>query len=132
MVLDGKIYHGATCLAGEIGHMLVKENGPKCSCGAFGHLEAIASAQAISRTMIGLSVEYPETETAIRRVTGGRAERITAEQVFRLAAEGDGVAQGITSGVYTDLGIGLANIVHIINPGIIILGGQVAQAGELF
>src|SRR5205085_7226905 len=95
MVLDGKIYHGATCLAGEIGHMLVKENGPKCSCGGYGHLEAIASAQAISRTMIGLSVEYPETEEAIRRVTGGRAERITADQVFRLAAEGDKVAQRV-------------------------------------
>jgi len=131
MVMDGKIYHGATCLAGEIGHMLVKENGPKCSCGAFGHLEAIASAQAISRTMIGLSVEYPETETAIRRVTGGRAERITAEQVFRLAAEGDGVAQRVVEDVQQYLGIALASIVHLINPGMIILGGPVAQAGDL-
>ena len=131
MVMDGKIYHGATCLAGEIGHMLVKENGPKCSCGAFGHLEAIASAQAISRTMIGLSVEYPETETAIRRVTGGRAERITAEQVFRLAAEGDSVAQRVVEDVQQYLGIALANIVQLLNPGMIILGGPVAQAGDL-
>jgi len=131
LVVNGKIYHGMSSTAGEIGHIFVKENGPKCSCGGYGHLEAIASAQAISRAMIGLSVEHPETEAAIRRVTGGRAERITAEQVFRLAAEGDKVAQGITSDVYTYLGIALANIVHIINPGIIILGGQVAQAGEL-
>src|SRR5260370_30382540 len=111
--------------------MLVKENGPKCSCGAYGHLESIASAQAIARTMIGLSVEHPETEAASRRVTGARAERITAEQVFRLAAAGDRVAQGVTQEVYTYLGIALANIVHLMNPGIIILGGQVAQAGEL-
>jgi len=131
MVLDGKIYHGATCLAGEIGHMLVKENGPKCSCGGFGHLEAIASAQAISRTMIGLSVEYPETEAAISRVTGARAERITAEQVFRLAAEGDGVAQRVVEDVQQYLAIALASIVHLINPGMIILGGPVAQAGDL-
>ena len=131
MVLDGKIYHGATCLAGEIGHMLVKENGPKCSCGGFGHLEAIASAQAISRTMIGLSVEHPETEAAISRVTGARAERITAEQVFRLAAEGDGVAQRVVEDVQQYLGIALASIVHLINPGMIILGGPVAQAGDL-
>jgi len=131
LVLDGKIYHGATCLAGEIGHMLVKENGPKCSCGGFGHLEAIASAQAISRTMIGLSVEYPETEAAISRVTGARAERITAEQVFRLAAEGDGVAQRVVEDVQQYLGIALASIVHLINPGMIILGGPVAQAGDL-
>lgn len=131
LVVNGTIYHGTTCTAGEIGHMLVKENGPKCSCGSFGHLEAIASAQAIARTMIGLSVEYPETEAAIRRVTGARAERITAEQVFRLAAEGDAVAQGIVKDVQTYLGIALANIVQLINPGMIILGGQVAQVGEL-
>ncbi len=101
LVVNGKIYHGETCSAGEIGHMLVKEHGPKCSCGAYGHLEAIASAQAIARTMIGLSVEHPETEAAIRRVTGARAERITAEQVFRLAAEGDEVAQSIVEDVLT-------------------------------
>ena len=131
LIIDGRIYHGATCMAGEIGHMHVKEHGPKCSCGGFGHLETIASAQAISRTMIGLSIEYPETVAAIRRVTGARAERITAEQVFRLAAEGDPIAQQIVEDVTRYLGIALANIVHIINPGMIILGGQVAQAGAL-
>ena len=131
LVLDGRIYHGIGGIAGEIGHMLVKENGPKCSCGGYGHLEAIASAQAIARTMIGLSVEYPETEEAIRQITGGRAERITAAQVFALAARGDSVARRVVDDVYTYLGIALANIVYFINPGIIILGGQVAQAGDL-
>jgi glucokinase len=131
LVVNGQIYHGTTCTAGEIGHMLVKEDGPKCSCGGFGHLEAIASAQAIVRNMIGLSVEYPETEAAIRRVTGARAERITAEQVYRLAADGDKIAQYVVDQVHTYFGIALANIVHLVNPGMIILGGPVAQAGEL-
>jgi glucokinase len=131
LVVNGRIYHGTTCTAGEIGHMLVKEGGPKCSCGQFGHLEAIASAQAISRTMIGLSVEYPETEAALHRITGARAERVTAVQVFQLAAAGDSVAQGIVREVETYLGIALANIVHVMNPSIIILGGQVAQAGDV-
>jgi glucokinase len=131
LVVNGNIYHGMTCTAGEIGHILVKEHGPKCSCGSLGHLEAIASAQAIVRAMIGLSVEYPETEAAIRRVTGDRAERITAEQVFRLAAEGDKIAQHIVNEVHTYLGIALANIVHLVNPGMIVLGGPVALAGEL-
>lgn len=130
-ILDGKIYHGVSGTAGEIGHMLVKEHGPKCSCGGYGHLEVIASAQAIVRAMIGLSVEYPETEEAIRRVTGGRAERITAAQVFSLAAQGDAVARRVVDDVYTYLGIALTNIVYCINPGMIILGGQVAQAGDL-
>jgi glucokinase len=131
LVVNGKIYHGETSTAGEIGHMLVKEDGPACSCGHHGHLESVASARAIAGRMIGLSVEYPETEAALQRLTGGRTERITAEQVFRLAAEGDSVAQHIVDEVQTYLGITLANIVHLVNPGMIILGGSVAQAGDL-
>jgi glucokinase len=130
LIVNGKIYHGVASMAGEIGHILVKEDGSKCSCGGFGHLETIASARAIASTMIGLSVEYPETEAAIHRITGGRAERINAEQVFRLAAEGDSIAQHIIADVHKYLAIALTNIVHLVNPGIIILGGSVAQAGE--
>ncbi len=131
LVVNGKIYHGTTCTAGEIGHMVVKENGPKCSCGGSGHLEAVASAQAIVRTMLGLAIEYPETMEAISRITGGRAERITAEQVFRLAAEGDTIASHLVDDVLKYLGNTLANIVLLVNPGMIILGGALAQADEL-
>jgi glucokinase len=131
LVVNGQVYHGVMCTAGEIGHLPVKENGPKCSCGGFGHLEAIASAQAIVRRMIGLSVEHADTEAAVRRVTGGRAERITAKQVFLLAAEGDEVARHVVHEVHTYLGIALATIVLLINPGMIVLGGPLAQAGAL-
>jgi glucokinase len=131
LVVNGRIYHGFSSTAGEIGHMLVKEHGPKCSCGGFGHLEAIASAQAIVRRMIGLAIEYPESEEAMRRVTGGRAERITVEQIFELAAQGDKVAQLVVDEVENYLGIALANIIHLVNPSTIILGGPVAQAGDL-
>src|SRR5579885_87765 len=131
LVVNGRIYHGIASTAGEIGHMLVKEHGPKCSCGGFGHLEAIASAQAIVRRMLGLAIEYPETEEAIRSITGERTERITAGQIFRLAADGNRVARLVVDEVQTYLGIALANIIHLVNPGIIILGGPVAQAGDL-
>jgi glucokinase len=132
LVVNGKIFHGESCVAGEIGHVFVKENGPQCSCGGYGHLEAIASAQAISRAMLERSEERPDTVAAIRRVTGDKPGNITAEQVFLLAAEGDKVAQSIIKDVQTYLGIVLANIVQLINPGVIILGGQVAQAGDAF
>jgi glucokinase len=130
LLVNGRIYHGMTCTAGEIGHMLVKEDGPICSCGGFGHLEALASAQAISGAMTSLAEEYPATEAAIRRVTGGNIGHITPEQVFRLAAEGDRIARRIVEQVHTYLGVALANIVHLVNPSMIILGGSVAQAGE--
>ncbi len=131
LLVNGKIYHGTTCTAGEIGHMLVKEDGPKCSCGGFGHLEAIASAQAVVRNMLGLAVEYPETMEAIYRITDGRAERITAEQVFHLAADGNTIASHLVNEVLKYLGNALANIVLLVNPGMIILGGPLAQAGKL-
>lgn len=131
LVVNGQIYHGVSSVAGEIGHMLVKENGPRCSCGGFGHLEAIASSQSIVRKMSDLAILHPETREAMRRITEGHAERITAEQVFRLAAYGDRMAQQVVEEVETYLGIALANIIHLINPSAIILGGQVAQAGDL-
>lgn len=132
LVINGKVYHGAASMAGEIGHMLIiKEDGPKCSCGGFGHLEALVSAQAIVRDILRLSVEAPETEAALRRVTGDRAERISAVQVFELAAEGDKMAQHIVSNVHTYLADALTNIVLLVNPSMIILGGSVARAGDL-
>jgi glucokinase len=131
LITNGHIYHGVTCTAGEIGHMLVKEDGPRCSCGGSGHLEAIASARAIVSTMIGLSIEYPATEAAIKHMTGARTERLTVEQVYLLASQGDQVALRVVDQVHKYLGIALANIVHLVNPSMIILGGSVAQAGAL-
>ncbi|HET8842692.1 MAG TPA: ROK family protein [Ktedonobacteraceae bacterium] len=131
LVVNGHIYHGISSMAGEIGHMLVKENGPQCSCGGSGHLEAIASAQAITRRMADLAVEYPESDKAINRLTNHGTEEITAEQVFQLARQGHKAAQQVVEEAETYLGIALANIIHLINPSLIILGGQVAQAGDL-
>ena len=118
-------------MAGELGHTIVKEDGPLCSCGRRGHLEAIASAQSIVRTMIGVSVEYPQTEEAIRRITGGRAEAMTVDQVFQIAAEGDPIAQGVINEALHYLSISLANLVNLLDPGVIIIGGAVALTGDL-
>lgn len=131
IVLDDKIYHGVGTMAGELGHTIVKEDGPLCSCGRRGHLEAIASAQSIVRTMIGASVEYPQTEEAIRRITGGRAEAMTVDQVFQIAAEGDPIAQGVVNEALRYLSISLANLVNLLDPGVIIIGGAVALTGDL-
>jgi glucokinase len=121
LIVNGRVYHGASCAAGEIGHMLVEEQGPQCSCGRYGHLESIASAQAIMHAMIGMSAKYAESEVV----------PITVEQIYRLAAEGDNIAQQVVNKVHQYLAIALANIVHLVNPGMIVLGGSVAQVGEL-
>ncbi len=131
MVINGHIYHGVSSIAGEIGHMLVKENGPACSCGGMGHLEAIASARAMATRINELATIYPQTAQALREFGQVPSSSITAEQIFQLAANGDRGAQQVVDEVETYLGIALANIIHLINPGMIILGGQVAQAGNL-
>ncbi|GCE10722.1 ROK family protein [Tengunoibacter tsumagoiensis] len=131
LIVNGRIFHGASGTAGEIGHTLVKENGPECSCGGAGHLEAIASARSIIHSMRNLAQEYPESLAAIERITRGQPENLTAEQVFQLGAEGDKIAQQVVQQVHTYLGGALANIVQLINPSMIILGGPVAQAGDL-
>ncbi len=131
LVVNKQIYHGISSMAGEIGHMLVKEHGPECSCGGFGHLEALASVQAILQRMSDLAVEYPETRETIRQITGAAPATLTVKQIFQLAADGDIAARQVVEEVETYLGVALANIIHLINPGVIILGGQVAQAGEL-
>lgn len=130
LVVNGRIYHGITGTAGEIGHLQVKEDGPPCSCGGHGHLEAVASGQAIVQTMLRQVQEYAETRAAIQQITNGLPERLTAEQVFQLAAGGDKIAHYVVHDVYQSLSIALTNIVHLINPGMIILGGPVALAGE--
>ena len=132
LVVNGKVHHGITCMAGEIGHMLVQENGSQCSCGGFGHLEAVASARAIEQAMMRFAAEYPATEAAIKRITQGHTENLKAEQVFYLANDGDKIAQQLVDQVYRYLSIALTNIVHLVNPSMIILGGSVTQAGELF
>ncbi len=130
LVVQGRIYHGTTSSASEIGHLLVQEDGPPCSCGGFGHLEAIASAQAIVQRMLHLSRESSKTADAIGRLTDNKPEDLTAQQVFSLAEKGDMVAQHIIKEVHTYLGNALVNIVHIVNPSMIILGGPVALAGD--
>jgi len=132
IVLNGQIYHGAVGMAGEIGHTLVKEDGPRCSCGGYGHLEAIASAPAIVRTTIGLSAEYPETLQAIHEITHQRAEAITVEQVFRLAEQGDPIARHVTGEAIKYLAITIVNLCNTLNPATIVIGGTVAYAGDRF
>lgn len=128
LVVNGRIYHGASSTAGEIGHMVVKKNGPKCSCGGFGHLEAIASAPAITRMMSDFLRTNAHIEGAF---TGITQAPLTATQIFQLAAQDNLIALRVVDEVETHLGIALVNIVHLINPGVIILGGPVAQAGDL-
>jgi glucokinase len=121
--------HGAE---GLLGHMRVRADGPRCACGAYGHLDPIGSSQAVVRTMIGRASDHEESLSAMLRVTGGRAEAISAAQVVRLAEEGDPVAEGVLDEALNALALALANAVALLDPAVIVLGGPLAEAGAAF
>jgi glucokinase len=129
LVLDGRLYHGATATAGEIGHILVNEDGPLCSCGKPGHLEAYASGTAIVRRALELAPRLAPGGPLL----GGVAQGVTPTPagVFEAARDGDEAARLVTTEAVRYLAISLANLVTTTNPGVIVVGGRVAEAGAL-
>lgn len=128
IIIGGRLYHGALGGAGEIGHIIVMPDGPRCNCGNRGCLEALASATAIVREARAALERDPSSR--MWRLAGGDAASLTAEMVFTAAREGDYTAGQIVSHALDYLGIGVASIVNVFNPDMVVLGGGVALAGE--
>lgn len=130
IIIDGKVYHGATGAAGELGHMIVWFDGPRCLCGQRGCLEAIASGTGLAWRAQDL-VERG-VAPGLARVRRERGE-LDADEVADAAREGDEDARRLFDDAGLYLGVGLANYVNIFNPEMIVLGGGVlAGAGDLF
>ena len=127
LLIDGRIYHGSTGSAGEIGHLTMENNGPLCSCGNRGCLEAFSGGHAIAKQAI-------ETIQKGKRTQLGNTlqEKITAKDVAAAAQRGDLVAQQIMVEAGEHLGVAIAGLVNIFNPDMIVVGGGVAQIGDLF
>ncbi|KPL22607.1 MAG: hypothetical protein AMJ93_06815 [Anaerolineae bacterium SM23_84] len=128
IILNGALYRGSTGGAGEIGHIIVDKDGPACACGNPGCLESYASARAI----VGYARDAVQQgrATVLAEMAGGDADAITTETVFTAAKAGDPVAMRIAADAIEYLGVGVASIVNVFNPAMIILGGGMAQAGE--
>ena len=125
--MEGQIYRGVTGSAGEIGHLTIDENGPLCTCGNYGCLEAVAGGRAIAAQAQEAVRKKQRTQlTGILPV-----ERITAKDVAAAARRGDLLSQQILSRAGTQIGIAIAGLVNLINPGLVIIGGGVAQTGDL-
>lgn len=129
LVLDGRLYRGATATAGEIGHVLVNEDGPLCSCGKPGHLEAYASGSAIVQRALELAQQRAPGGPLLSRVAAG--ETPTPVLVFEAARAGDAAASHVTAEAVRYLAIAMANLVTTTNPAVIVVGGRVAEAGPL-
>ncbi|MDN5327074.1 MAG: glucokinase [Moorella sp. (in: firmicutes)] len=127
--IQGKMFKGRDESAGEIGHVTVEKDGPRCNCGNFGCLEMYASGRGIAR-------QARETleqggSSLLLELAGGDASSITAATVCRAAIQGDPLARQVMEKTALYLGIALAGLANILNPQRIVLGGGVMGAGEL-
>jgi len=126
IILDGKLWRGVDGAAAEIGHMCVDPfGGVACPCGSRGCLEVFASATAIVRMTREASPRYPDS------ILQGRDE-LTAAMIFEAGKHGDELALEIFRRMGVYLGIGLANLINILNPEMIVIGGGVVNGWDLF
>lgn len=129
LILDGRLYRGTNDLAGEVGHQTILMNGPLCGCGKRGCLEALASGPAIAR-LARESMMYGRHKRVLT-LAGGNPQNITAAHVIVAAKEGDAYACQILEEAGTYMGLGIANLVQILNPERVILGTIAVHAGDL-
>ena len=129
LILDGALYHGSSDMAGEIGHTTIDLNGRHCKCGNYGCLEAYASGPAIATRAREVLVRE-EGDSAIPSMVKGKLDDITAQIVYDAAMAGDEIASEIVRDTAKYLGAGVANLLYIFNPDIVVVAGGVTAAGD--
>lgn len=121
VIINGQLHRGEHAWAGEVGHMILKPDGPACACGGNGCLESLSS---------GLSIARDARANVPPSLRDRDPATITARDVAVAAANGDVVAQQIWDHAVSWLGIGISSASNLLNPGIIVLGGGLTGAGE--
>jgi glucokinase len=129
IIIDGRLYLGAVGGAGELGHMTVEANGPKCGCGNTGCLEMLVSGSAIERDAAARLAKGDPSLLADR--AGKPDNKFTAPEIAAAARRGDKLAQDVIARAAYYLGVGFVNVINIFNPELIIYGGGLAEIGEM-
>lgn len=129
IIIDGRPYRGAQEGAGEIGHTIVDDDGPQCRCGSYGCLETKASATAIARRAVrrirmGQSSQIPQ-------LVEGNLDRVIATTVIDAARAGDRLARETLMEAGRYLGLAIGNLINLLNPSLVVVGGGTSSAGEL-
>jgi len=128
LILDGGLFHGASDVAGEIGHTTIDTDGRRCKCGNYGCLEAYASGPNIA--LRAREAIEAGAESRLPEYVGGDLARISAQTVYQAAKEGDVLALEVVNDTAKFLGVGLANLVNVFNPEVVVVCGGVTLAGE--
>jgi glucokinase len=126
IVFDGKIYHGRTGAAGEGGHMSIDYRGPRCNCGKQGCIEVFAAGPAIAQRARAKLAEEAARGSALYELTKGNPAAVTSEMVGQASSVGDALAKKILEEVVELLTLWIGNIVDLLEPDVVIIGGGVA------
>ncbi len=128
LVLDGKLYPGFTRTAGEVGHMVLMVNGPKCTCGSRGCWEALASRSALFR-QVQEAVEEGQ-KTVLTEMLGGELRDMRSGDLRKAIKQGDKLASRVVEEAARCTGVAVGNLINILNPEVIVLGGGLMDALE--
>lgn len=128
IVLGGDLYRGASDIAGEVGHMTIDSTGRRCKCGNYGCLEAYASGPAIAaRAAEGIEAGADST---LPTYVDNDLSKITAQVVYKAAHDGDEFALEVVRDTAKFLGAGVASLINIFNPEVVVICGGVTLAGD--
>lgn len=128
IIVDGSFLRGPSGTAGEIGHMVINTDGPICSCGKPGHLEAYAAGPSIvSRFRQAVRASgSPDDEMLVEN-----ERTLTVRAIFTESERGDGPARQVVNETVQVLGIAVANLITVLSPGVVVFGGYVSEAGPV-
>ncbi|MGB5809984.1 MAG: ROK family transcriptional regulator [Polyangiales bacterium] len=121
LIINGRIFHGSGGIAGEIGHTSIDPNGPRCSCGLRGCLT----------TFVGTPALLERTHELLRSRGSDRSPPGSIDELVGAALRGDSVLADVVRDAGDRLGVGIANMLNLLNPTAVIVGGQIARAGDL-
>ena len=124
LILNGEIWRGENGMAGEIGHMVIDSNGPECNCGNYGCLESFVSAESIRKIV-------RENPGLVEKTSDVDPERIP-ERIMQLAINGDEDSLKIWNEFGRYLGIGITNLINLLNVDSIVIGGGLSNSWDLF
>jgi glucokinase len=131
-VLDGRIYHGRTGAAAEGGHVSIDYRGPRCRCGKPGCIEILASGPAIAKRAREKLIAQPGQRSAILTLANGNLELVTSEVVGQAYAQGDLLAKEVLQETIELLALWLSNIIDLLEPDAMVIGGGVGTILEPF
>src|SRR3954469_6623523 len=133
VVVDGRIFRGATGLGGELGHQVIDWDGPDCpgACPNNGCLEALCSGMALERDATEFAQDHPDT-TIGRLLSESDRGKVRGRDVVKAARDGDEDARRLLERLGTYLGVGLSGAINTFEPEYIVIGGGLSQGADLF